>query len=161
MGRHKKPIEQHILEGTYRNYAHGKSVEPVISNYLEIPKNFSPPETIKDNFIKSHYEHHVQLLANLHILTLSDIPEINIMYETLQEYRNIYTKLQKTEIGNEEYEKLSLLLLRYGKRFSEYAIRYCISPMSRNKLTLESLQIKKEIDNQNTITAKLINKKKA
>jgi hypothetical protein len=161
MGRHRKPIEQHKLEGTYYEFRHGKNIEPVISNYLEIPQKILPPETIKDNFIKLHYIHHVQLLANLNILTVSDIPEINIMYETLQEYRNIYTKLQKTEIGSEEYEKLSLLLLKYGKRFSEYAIRYCISPMSRNKLTLESLQINKEIDNQNTITAKLINKKKA
>jgi hypothetical protein len=161
MSKHKKPIEQHKLEGTYRNYAHGNSAEPIIANYLELPKDFLPPETIKEDFIKEHYKHHVQLLANLHILTLSDIPEINIMYETLQEYRNIYKELQKVKIGSEEYERLSFVLLKYGKRFQEYAIRYCISPMSRNKLTLETLQIKKEIDTQNTITAKLISKKKA
>jgi hypothetical protein len=161
MGRHKKPIEQHKLEGTYRADRYGNSAEPVISNFLEIPKSISPPETITDAFIKSHYKHHVQLLSNLHILTVSDIPEINIMYETLQEYRRIYKELQKLKIGSKEYAYLSLLLLKYGKRFSDYAVRYCISPAARNKLTLESLQIKKEIDSQNTITAKLIGKKKA
>jgi hypothetical protein len=51
MGRHKKPIGQHKLEGTYKDCIHGKNVEPVISNYLEIPEKILPPETIKDNFI--------------------------------------------------------------------------------------------------------------
>jgi hypothetical protein len=161
MGRHKKPVEQCKLEGTYREDRHGKNVEPVIAPYLEIPKDFIPPENIKDAFIKNHYKHHVQLLANLRILTISDIPEINIMYETLQEYRRIYARLQKETIGSGEYESLSQLLLRYGKRFSEYAVKYCISPIARNKLTLESLQIKREIDSQNSITAKLINRKRA
>jgi phage terminase small subunit len=161
MGRHKKPIEQHKLEGTYRADRYGNNSEPVISTYLEPPKDFSPPENITDGFVKSHYKHHVQLLANLRILTVSDLPEINMMYETLQEYRRIYAQLRKEKIGGKEYAYLSLLLLKYGKRFSDYAMKYCISPVARNKLTLESLQIKKEIDNQNTITAKLIGKKKA
>jgi hypothetical protein len=41
------------------------------------------------------------------------------------------------------------------------AVKYCISPAARNKLTLETLQIKKEVDEQKSITAKLIDKKKA
>jgi hypothetical protein len=161
MGRHKKPVEQHKLEGTYRDCIHGKSVEPVIAPYLEVPEDFAPPAAIKDSGIKSYYRQHVRLLANFRVLTLSDIPEINIMFETLQEYRRIYTELQKAEIGGKEYERLSYLLLKYGKRFSEYAVRYCISPAARNKLTLETLQIKKEADSQKTITAKLIGRKKA
>jgi hypothetical protein len=161
MGRHKKPIEQLKLQGTFRADRHDKSIEPVIAEHLEPPGDVMPPETITDEFVKFHYQHHVQLLANLRILTLSDVPEIDSMYETLQEYRKIYVELQRTKIGSEEYERLALLLLRYGKRFSEYAVRYCISPMARNKLTLESLQIKKEIDSQDTIVAKLISKKKA
>jgi phage terminase small subunit len=161
MGRHKKPIEQRKLEGTYRADRHGKNVEPVIAPCLEPPESFLPPATITDSSIKSYYQRHLRLLANLNILTVSDIPEINIMYETLQEYRKIYARLKKEKIGTEEYGNLSYLLLKYGKRFSEYAVRYCISPMSRNRLTLESLQIQKEIDSRNTITAKLIGRKKA
>jgi phage terminase small subunit len=160
MGRHKKAIEQRKLEGTYREDRHGKNVEPVIAPYLDPPKDFLPPKNITDAFVKQHYQQHVQLLANLHILTISDIPEINMLYETLQEYRKIYIHLQKEKIDSEKYESLSRLLLRYGKRFSDYAVRYCISPMARNRLTLESLQIKKEIDSQNTITARLIGRKK-
>jgi phage terminase small subunit len=161
MGRHKKPIEQRKLEGTYRADRHGKNVEPLIAPHLEPPESFLPPATITDSFIKSHYQRHVRLLASLKILTVSDIPEINIMYETLQEYRKLYVQLKKEKIGSEAYGNLSYLLLKYGKRFSEYAVKYCISPMSRNRLTLESLQIQKEIDSQNTITAKLIGRKKA
>jgi hypothetical protein len=161
MGRHKKPIEQHKLEGTYKDCIHGKSVEPVIAGYLEVPVDLSPPAAITDAFVKSHYQNHIRLLENLQILTVSDIPEIDMMYETLQEYRRIYVKLQEFQIGGEEYENLSRLLLKYGKRFSDYAVRYCISPAARNKLTLESLQIKKEVENQKSITAKLIGRKKA
>jgi hypothetical protein len=166
MGRHKKPVEQHLLDGTYRADRHGGSVETAIIQYLELPKDFSPPATIKDSFVKSQYKNHTRLLANLNILTVSDLPEINIMYETLQEYRRIYKELQKEKIkiGTDEYDKLSLLLLRYGKRFSEYAVRYCISPAARNRLTLETLQtvrLKKEIDKKDTITAKLVKRKRA
>jgi hypothetical protein len=161
MGRHKKPVEQLKLTGTYRADRHGKSVEPVIAPYLEVPENLTPPKSITATDIRKHYQQHVQLLANLKILAASDIPEINIMYETLQEYRKLYVQLQKEKIGSEEYVRLSLLMLRYGKRFSDYAVRYCISPMARNRLALESLQIQKEVDNQKTITARLIGRKKA
>lgn len=164
MGRHKKPVEQHVLDGTYREDRHGGSVETAIISYLELPKDFSPPITIKDSFVKSQYKHHTRLLANLNILTISDLPEINLMYETLQEYRKIYKELEKIKIGSDEYEKLSYLLLRYGKRFSEYAVRYCISPAARNKLTLETLQavrLKKEVEKKDTITAKLVKRKRA
>jgi phage terminase small subunit len=161
MGRHKKPIEQLKLAGTYRADRHGKNVEPFIAPLLEPPEDFTPPKTIKDPDIRSHYQRHVRLLANFHVLTVSDIPEINIMYETLQEYRNIYTQLKKEEIGGKGYERLSFLLLQYGKRFSALAVKYCISPVARNRLTLEELQIQKEIDSHNTITAKLIGRKRA
>jgi hypothetical protein len=161
-GRNKKPIEQHKLEGTYRKDRHGNSVEPLLYQYLETVQHFLPSENITDDFVKVHYQHHVQLLANLNILTYSDIPEINTMYEALQEYRKIYIELKKVSLRNvDEYEKLSVLLLKYGKRFSELATKYCISPTARNKLTLETLQIKKEVEDRNSITAKLIGKKKA
>jgi phage terminase small subunit len=162
MGRHKKPIEQHKLDGTYRRDLHGNAVELSIAPYLEVPNEILPPDNITDKTIIEYYKHHIQLLSRLHILTYSDMPEINMMYEALQEYRKIYTELQKVDLKDfNKYEVLSNRLLKFGQRFSNLAIKYCISPVARNKLTLESLQIKKEVDNQNTITAKLIKNKKA
>jgi phage terminase small subunit len=163
MGRPKKSIEQHKLDDTFRKDRHGNSVEPVIANALEVPNTILPPNNITDTAIIDHYQHHVQLLIKLNILTYSDIPEINMMYEALQEYKKIYTELQKLNIINdsEKYEMLSNRLLRFGQRFSNLAVKYCISPVARNKLTLEALQIKKEVEEQKSITAKLINKKKA
>jgi phage terminase small subunit len=162
MGRHKKPIEQRILEGSYRKNVHGNSVEPIIYNALEVP-DIKPTTNLTDPFVINHYQHHVQLLARLNILTYSDIPEIEIMYHALQEYRKLYNELQKVDIIKdlEKYDKLSERMLRIGQRFSNLAVKYCISPIARNKLTLESLQIKKEVESQKSITAFLIEKKKA
>jgi uncharacterized metal-binding protein len=102
-------------------------------------------------------------MANLKILTYSDLPEINLMYETLQEYRKIYKKLSEINIEKdfEKYESWSKLIIRFSKRFSELAVKYCIRPVARSRLTLDMLQIKKEADTQKTITSKLIDKKKA
>jgi phage terminase small subunit len=159
----KKSIELKKLEGTYRKDRDANSVEPIIANYLEIPLSILPPENITDKLCREHYTHHVSLLANLKILTYSDLPEINLMYETLQEYRKIYSKLHEIDIEKdfEHYEALSKLVIKFSKRFSELAVKYCISPVARSRLTLDMLQIKKEADTQKTITGKLISKKKA
>jgi phage terminase small subunit len=157
----KKPVELKKLQGTYR-VDRDTGVENYISDYLEVPKNIEAPVSIADDFCREHYKYHVTLLANLKILTLSDIPEIDMMYEILQEYRKTYDTLQTIDMikDNETYEKLSNRLLKYGKRFSDLASKYCISPTARNKLTLESLSIKKEIE-QTSVTAKLLSKKKS
>jgi phage terminase small subunit len=159
----RKSIELKKLEGTYRKDRDGNSVEPFIANYLEVPLSILPPKNITDELCREHYIHHVNLLANLKILTYSDLPEIDLMYETLQEYRKIYNKLSEINIEKdiEKYESMSKLLIRFSKRFSELAVKYCISPVARSRLTLDMLQIKKETDTQKTITSKLIGKKKA
>jgi phage terminase small subunit len=163
MGRHKKPVEQHKLEGTFRADRHGDSTEVAIVHHLEVPNEILPPDNITDNALIEHYKHHVQLLVRLNILTYSDFPEINMMYEALQEYRRLYAELQKVDLVKdiEKYEVLSNRVLKFGQRFSNLAIKYYISPAARNKLTLETLQINKETNEQKSITAKLINKKKA
>jgi hypothetical protein len=157
----RKPIEQHKLDGTFRRDRHGNLPEPIISNVLEIPE-IKPPSSITDAFIIDQYQHHIQLLARLGILTYSDIPEIEIMYLALQEYRKVYIELQKIDMmkDTDKYDKLSNRLLKHGQRFSNLAVKYCISPAARNKLTLEALQIKKEMESQKSITATLIEKRR-
>jgi phage terminase small subunit len=160
MGRHKTPQALKKLQGTYRA-DRDNGAENLLSNYLEKIQHFLPPDSITDDYCKTHYSHHINFLSNLNIITYSDIPEINTMYEALQEYRKVYVELQKIKLSNvDDYEKLSNLLLKYGKRFSELAVKYCISPTARNKLTLEELQINKEVEEQKSLTAKLIGKKK-
>jgi hypothetical protein len=163
MGRHKKPIEQHKIDGTFRADIHNNRTELAIVRHLEVPNEILPPDNIIDNDLIEHYKHHIQLLIRLNILTYSDFPEINMMYESLQEYRRLYAELQKVDLIKEigKYEVLSNRLLKFGQRFSNLAIKYCISPVARNKLTLENLQISKEVNEQKSLAVKLINKKKA
>jgi phage terminase small subunit len=163
MGRPRKPAAQHKLEGTYIAVRHENSPEAAIAKHLEVPAGILPPDTITDPVATEHYRHHLQLLVRLNILTLSDIPEINMMYEALQEYRRLYAELQKADpvTDIERYEILSNRVLKFGQRFSTLASRYYISPVARTRLTLETLQINKEVQEQKSITAKLIGSKKA
>jgi hypothetical protein len=160
MPRPRKPAEQHRLEGTYRGDRHGGGVENYIGNYLEIPEKIEPPENITDKYCREHYKYHVNLLMRLKILTLSDIPEIDMMYESLQQYRKIGAVLSKLNPLSEEYEKLSRLLLKFGNRFSEIAVKYCVSPGARNRIRIEALSIRKETEHQASATAKLLRRKK-
>jgi phage terminase small subunit len=161
MPRHKKPVELKKLQGTYRE-GRDDGVETHISGYLEVPNNIEAPLDITDELCREHYKHHVRLLVNLKILTLSDLPEIAMMYHALQEYRKIHAAMVRVDMvaDAETYDFLSERMLKFGRMFSSLATKYCISPVARNKLTMESLNIQKEIKQQ-SVMAKLIGKKRA
>jgi hypothetical protein len=161
MPRQRKPIEQHKLDGTYRKDRHGNSAEALVGSVLEVPTNILPPDTLKDDYCREHYKYHVNHMAKLKILSLSDIPEIDIMYDCLQRYRKINTALSELSPASEEYAGLSRLLLKFGAQFSAIAAKYYISPSARNKVKIEELAIQKEEVRQTSLTAKLIGKKKA
>jgi phage terminase small subunit len=164
VARLKKPVAVHKLEGTYNATRHGNSAEPLIASHVEVPKEIlTPPDSITDTAVRDYYEHHLRFLARLNLLHYSDIPEIIIMYKALQEYRKVSDELQTVDMmaDTAKYGFLSTQVLKFGKRFSDLAVKYCISPTVRAKLTLENLQISKEIAGQRSITAKLIGDKKA
>jgi hypothetical protein len=162
MGRPRKPIEQHKIQGTYRKDRHGNSAELVIADFIGTPVKPFPPESLTDDLVREHYTRHIELLSSLHVLAYSDVPEIDAMYEALQEYRRVYAELRRTSLEDiDRYEKLSDRLLKFGQRFSTLASKYCVSPAARNKLTLEAIQIKKEVENRDSITARLINRKRS
>jgi hypothetical protein len=161
MARPRKPVEAHKLDGTYRADRHGGAAEVCVSGYLEVPASLTAPANIKDKYCREHYKHHVNLLARLKILTLSDMPEIDMMYGYLQEYRRIGAALSKLSPADGEYGQMARTLLKFGARFSETAAKYCVSPSARNRLRIEALAIKKEEERQAGPAAKLIGRKKA
>jgi hypothetical protein len=145
-GHNKKPIEIHKRNGTYREDRHGSSSEIVLTN-LDILQEIPEP-TLKDPVCKEQYYALITLLLRLNLITKTDFPEIEMMYDVLQKYKEISVQLAKIDIVDDidTYRKLSTLQLKYQDRFSRIGSRYCLSPTVRSKMTIAALNIQKEVD---------------
>ncbi|MDR3170312.1 MAG: hypothetical protein LBU17_01650 [Treponema sp.] len=161
-GRPRKPTEQLKLSGTYRADRHEKNVDVVIKDVLEVPGKLIPPDTITDSYCIEHYQYHTNLLLNLKILTASDLPELELLYLTLQQCRQIRETLTTLDMLNnpDEYTRLTRLLINLSDYFSKIAQKYYISPASRIKLQLDQLNLQKS-QAEESLTGKLIKRKKA
>lgn len=161
-GRPRKPTEQLKLAGTYRADRHSKNADTVIKDVLEVPGELVPPNTITDTYCIEHYKYHTNLLINLKILTASDLPEIEMLYLTLQQYRQVQKKISELDmiLDMEAYTQLTKIALRLSNYFSTIAQKYYISPTSRTKLQIDRLNLEKA-KKEESLTGKLLKKKKA
>jgi hypothetical protein len=161
MGRHRQSTEQLKLQGTYKAVKHEHYPDSKITDYLQVPEKIIPPETLKTDYCRQYYTYHVNLLLRLGILTISDLPELQILFETLELYRKLFENVSRLDPLDdlETYEKLAGLLLKAGKRFSDLGAKYYISPTARNKMLLDSLNIQKAETENQSMTAKLLGKK--
>lgn len=149
-GHNKKPVEVHKRNGTYREDRHGSDAEIVLTNYLDIPQEIPEPN-IKDHECKEQYYGLIKLLLRLNLITKTDFPEIEMMYDALQKYKEVSVQLAKVNMVEDidTYRKLSTLQLKYQDRFSRIGSRYCLSPAVRSRMTIAALNIQKEVDQQN------------
>ncbi|MDR1957165.1 MAG: hypothetical protein LBQ30_09975 [Treponema sp.] len=162
MPRPRKPTEQLKLSGTYREDRHGKNADTQIAGILDIPVELLPPQSITDPYCIEHYKYHTNLLIRLNILTASDLPELELLYLTLQQCREIRAKLADIDmIGNpQDYTRLTRLAVILSDYVSKISQKYYISPVSRMKLQIDQLNLREKQQGE-TLTGKLIKKKKA
>ena len=165
-GRPRKTVAQLKLTGSYRKDRYGKRNETETAvaelSTFTAGQSLEPPENITDDFVKNYYRYHTKLLIQLGILQPSDIPELNLMYETLQTERNVQAQLQKVDITKDlkTYTALAKILIKLINTFSSLAQKYYISPSSRTHLELDNLELqKKKIENE-SIVSKIISNKK-
>jgi hypothetical protein len=160
-GRPRKPTEQLKLSGTYRKDRHGNNADTIISDTLDVPKKLIPPETITDLYCQQHYEYHTNLLIKLKILTASDLPELELMYCTLQRCREIQKTLSTLDMATqlEDYAKLVKILRKESDYFSKIAQKYYISPTARARIKMEQLNLEKA--QEESAMAKRLKAKKA
>jgi hypothetical protein len=159
-GRPRKPTEQLKLSGTYRADRHGNNADACIADTLAVPVEVEPPDSIIDSYCREHYKYHINLLIRLKILTLSDIPEIELLYQTLQQLRRIRERLNAMDIDTPGYIALSELLLKLSNYFSKVAQKYYISPTSRTRIQLEQLNLDQAKKKESSVS-KLIKRKRA
>ena len=165
MARPRKTTEELKLKGTYRKDRHEEreTAEKQIAELSSFTENtiIQPPKTLTDNYVIDYFKTHTSLLIKLHILHSVDLPELELLYETLQQSREVQKQLKKTDIVKdfELYEKLTKLAIKLSHRFSQLASKYYISPSARTHLQLDNLELEnKKIENK-SIVQKLINKK--
>jgi phage terminase small subunit len=142
MPKHKTPLKMNddLL------HKENTTVDVALAPFLIEPSSFNAPKTIADKVCKRYYKQHLLLLSKLHILSYSDIPELTIMYETLEQYRNVNNRIQGLDPVSKEYGNLSRLAMKLSKHFSELAHHYYLSPVARNKMLLDVLDIHEKKD---------------
>lgn len=119
---------------------------------------------IDNDYVKQAFTTHTKMLCNLQLLAAADLPELEQLYLTLQQLREIETILLKTDPVKEidNYERYTKMVIKLGNRFTTLAAKYYISPAARLRLTSDCLNIeknKRDLENQ-SITAKLLAAKK-
>lgn len=156
-------VAQKKLSGTFRKDRHAKQekTENEISKTCFSPETqLSPPPEITDQFVKDYYSFHTNQLIQLKILSPSDIPEINLLYYTLQQLRQVQKELSESDLKNDldRYEKLTKLSIKLGNRFSELAKRYYISPTARTRIQLDNLELEQKQAENKSVISRLINR---
>lgn len=168
----KKPIEQKKLEGTYRVNKKEKSPEKSpdlkLLDISPAPNSVGVPLSLNDPYVIDAWKEHTQLLIRLKSFQIVDVTELEQLYVTLQNLREVQVQLtlvmKKGIVENLElFESLNGAFLRLGNRFSNLAVRYYISPAARSKILLDSLNVEHmTIENQKlSLAAKLIKNKRA
>jgi phage terminase small subunit len=162
MGRNKKPTAQKKLEGTFRKDRDGKKPDNFLPSIIDTSTEIEVPQTITDDYVIDAFKAHARMLCQLQLLTPSDIPELEQLYLTLQQLRQVQSKLKDLDpITNmENYSALTKLSIKLGIRFSSLCAKYYISPQARMKLQLDALNVEKVKTENKSIAAKLLSAKK-
>lgn len=163
MGRNKKPIVLKKLEGTYRadRDAEREKVDSVIKNgavIVPLGLKVSCPKSITDRYVRSYWKKTTAGLISLQLLSYSDIPMLEGMMYTLQKLRAVRAALDECDALNpaqeERFDRLTRLMLKLTSSFNEIAVKFCISPVARSKMTLDALageKLQREIKSDNAV----------
>lgn len=163
-GRRRLSVAEKKLKGTYRKdrQSEQEQVENEMSEIVALKKNtqIKPPKNLTNKNLIEFYKSHTNKLLELGLLADFDLPELNAMYEVLQQYYDVVEELKKTNIKENfiQYKELTDISQRLLKTFSSLSSKYYISPTARAKLTLDVLDIQhKQTENKSAITRAMNN----
>lgn len=165
MARPRKSIAELKANGSYRKDRHQEreKIEKTLAPLSILNgKQLEVPKSITDKYVQEYYKYHTNFLVSLNILQPSDLPELEMLYQTLQNYRAIMYEISiiDTLLDFDKYERLLKMSVKLINTFSTLAKKYYISPEARTKLELDAitLQQKKEETNSKSAIGRLINK---
>ncbi len=163
-GRRRLSVAEKKLKGTFRKdrQSEQEQIENEITQIVALNKDaqIKPPKNLVNKNLIEFYKSHTKKLLELGLLAPFDLPELNAMYEVLQQYYDVVEELKKTNIKENfiQYKELTDISQRLLKTFSSLSSKYYISPTARAKLTLDVLDIQhKQNENKSAITRAMNN----
>jgi phage terminase small subunit len=154
----RKPREQKLLEGTYRK-DRDNGGEEVLQRHLETPATINVPKTLTDSEVAAVYVHHCEFLSRIKMLNVSDLPELEMLFNLLQTYRKVNARLATMDVTDEQYDAVLNRVLKLSQHFGKLASRYCISPASRSRMLSDLARVPAEDKSKVTsVTARLLNR---
>ncbi len=164
-GRKRLSIAEKKLKGTYRADRDEKQeeAESAVSSVIAYEKTarVKAPSYFSSD-IKKLYEQHAKSLIQLGLLIPSDLPELQMLYDTLSQYREVNEALKGVDITDDlmTYQALTSIKCKLQQQFTSLASKYYISPTARAKLTLDVLEIDKKQGENESIISKILAKQK-
>lgn len=148
MARPRKPTAVKKLEGTWRKDRDGKASDLALTHVqgVLVPEGLKLecPATVKTDFCRTYWEHLTESLVAMHVLGWADLPELEGMILTLEKLREARKRLADCSIDDkDEYSRLLDLVRKLEAMWHEMAPRYFVSPVARQKMVLDGLNIEK------------------
>ena len=148
MARPRKPTAVKRLEGTWRKDRDGNAPDVAITHVrgVLVPEGTSLecPATVKTDFCRTYWRHLTESLVAMRVLGWADLPELEGMVLTLEKLREARKRLSECSIDDKaEYARLLDLVRKLEAMWHEMAPRYFVSPVARQKMVLDGLNIEK------------------
>lgn len=164
-GRKRIPILQKKLNGTFRPDRDSKAEqkEKLLSEICNIDENttIACPKTITDEVAIEFWNTETKFLINCKILKPQDLPQLESLCKDLQMIRSINAKLDKLEITDPSNEEIDILLRRKSRLENSYntkCMKFFVSPADRSKLALDTLDIERKHQENQTAISKIISR---
>lgn len=144
-GRPKKPVEQKLLEGTFRKDRDTQSAKTQLvltqNSFLLQRKSIPCPAEITDEYVKKEWRKFAKRELSIHRLSEIDIPHMTQVFLVLQKSRRIYQRMLDAEAEDDEEaaERLEKRWLNLVGKYNDLAKQYDITPKARAQLTLDEL----------------------
>lgn len=135
MGRHKKSVEQHHADGTYRPDRHSHRNEPRADGVPERPDHLSPAAV-------EYWEREVPRLIANGTAKAQDSAALAAMAEAYAMYVRIWVAVQEDPID----KNTRMACTTWFDRWFALAKDFGLTPLARMKLTLPPVEAEEEED---------------
>lgn len=125
MGRPRKPIAQHVLDGTYRHDRHADTWQP--TGEPETPDWLGPDA-------QALWQSIVPPLVASGVATALDAAELAALCDWWGMYRQAIDKLPTLDPDSKLYFKTQMIAVTSFKQFSAIASKFGLTPSDRAKL---------------------------
>ena len=132
MPRHKKPIEQHLAEGTFRTSRQGS----LVGGFPVLDKAPPCPAGITDRRARAAWDTILPQLAGSSRLAPEDLPGLEMAFRTLARVHGLEDALEKLEPAQDasKYRMLSSVMSNQAAFFIDVLSRFGFSSKGREAL---------------------------